>query len=501
MKNDFSKPQRQSLLGIVIMFGDTLQGSIRALAPILIITILRPGSNKIYVVSAIFGIVLVATLVIGYLKYLNFTFFLDQENEEFVVRKGILNKTRIAVPLDKIQQVNINQSLLQKLVKVHALEVDTAGSNSKEITIKAITHAHALSLKEMLLEGDKAYEDTAPEAAEARAEKQHPFIEISLMSLLKTGITSNYLRSFGILLAFFISTFQHIDDFIRAAGYDQNPLDDYLDVQLFFRFVALFVLAIMFLVLMINLGRTIIRYYNFRITKQKDSLLLSYGLINTRNTIIRPEKVQMVATSRNFFQKKFNINDLRIRQASDLESNGQDQHKSAMEIPGCDNAEKDMLLKFLLGKVPEKGEMVKPNIRKLILGCFKALVIPVGIYLVSGLYLTPVVYEYIYIVPFYVVMVSLLLFFGFKNYRLFVNNDFVIKQSGGWDIDTEYIAPHKIHTIKTTQYFWQKGSDVGTIILYTAGGKMSFGVANFTKLKSLVNNWLSQVETTTKHWM
>jgi len=501
MKNDFSKPQRQSLVGIVVMFGDTLQSSIRALFPILIITLLRPGSNKTIIALITFGIALIVALVVGYLKYLNFTFFVDTENDEFVVRKGILNKTRIAIPLDKIQNVNINQSLLQRIVQVHGLEVDTAGSNKKEVTIKAISHGQALSLKEMLLEGAKGDDVTDEEVLEAREQKKHPFIEISLMSLLKTGITSNYIRSFGLLLAFLISTFQYVDDVVRAADYNKNPLDDYLDPNLLLRFVVFIIVGVMLLVLIINLCRTIIRYYNFRVTKQNDSLLLSYGLISMRNTIIKPQKVQMVAVGRNYFQKKFNINDVKIRQASDLEANGQEQRKSAMEIPGCNNEERDVLLQFLLGEIPQKGEMLKPNYRKLVLNIFKVIVIPVSLYFLFAFYITPEAYDYVYILPFYIGLMGLLSGFGYRNYRLFVNDKFIIKQSGAWDIDNEFVAPHKIHTIKTHQYFWQKGANVGSVVLYTAGGNMSYGVADFKKLRSYINYWLYQVETTKKHWM
>jgi putative membrane protein len=41
--------------------------------------------------------------------------FLDAENQEFIT-EGVLNKTKTAIQLRKIQQVNINQSFIQKLV-------------------------------------------------------------------------------------------------------------------------------------------------------------------------------------------------------------------------------------------------------------------------------------------------------------------------------------------------------------------------------------------------
>jgi len=505
MNSNFSQPQRQSLIGVVVMFADTFQGTARALWPFLIVWIWKINQyNKLYIGLAVSGVMLLVA-IIAYLKYLNFTFFLDEQNEEFVVRKGILNKSRIAIPLDKIQQVNINQSFIQRLIGVHALEVDTAGSNGKEVSIRAIKESLAVSLKERLLEGAQeaiadAIEFTG-EYSPTRQTTSKPFIQISFLSLIKTGITSNYIRSFAVLLAFMITIFQNLEEFINVTGYDDSPLDDYINAEVLLKFISFIVGAIIFLTLIVNLVRTIVRYYNFRITKQQNGLLLSYGLLNTKNTIIRPEKVQVVTVGRNYFQKKFNLNDLKIRQASGAEANDKDQKKTAIEIPGCNENEKNVLLEFLLEKVPEKGVVVKPNFRKIIFESFKFLVIPIGIYFLFAFKIEPSVMEYMIFVPIYGTFATILIYFAFRNSRLFVSDDFIIKQSGAWDIDNDYIAPHKIQSISLKQFFWQKGSDVGIVTLHTAGGTISFGLANFTKLNELVNYWLWQVEITDKHWM
>jgi putative membrane protein len=307
-------------------------------------------------------------------------------------------------------------------------------------------------------------------------------------------------RSFGILLAFFISTLQHIDDYLKFTGINDDLVDEYVNSDVLLRFVSFIIGTIIFLTLMVNLVRTVIRYFNFRVTKQQNSLLLSHGLISTRNTIIRPEKVQIVTVGRNYFQKKFNINDVKVRQASDLDAD-KEQKKSAIEIPGCSNAEKDKLLEFLLDKMPERGFKVKPNFRKMIFESFKFLLIPVGLFFLFANYAVPEAMDFIIFVPIYAVFVGILIYFAFRNNRLFITPDFIVKQSGAWDIDNDFIAPHKIQALKLTQFFWQKGSDVGIVNLYTAGGTVSFGLANFTQLKKLVNYWLYQVETTEKNWM
>jgi putative membrane protein len=55
--------------------------------------------------------------------------------------------------------------------------------------------------------------------------------------------------------------------------------------------------------------------------------------------------------------------------------------------------------------------------------------------------------------------------------------------------------------VSVKQYFWHKSSNIGIVTLYTAGGTLSFGLADYTKIKEFVNYWLYQVETTNKNWM
>ena len=148
---DFSKPQRQSLTGILVMFVNTLQKSVRAFWPILLLWLVKFETlNKLVVFGSVAGFLIVIGFF-SYLQYWFFTFYIDEETNEFVIQKGVLKKTKITMQLHKIQQVNINQSLIQRLVNVHKLEIDTAGSDKKEGSISAISHELALILKERLI--------------------------------------------------------------------------------------------------------------------------------------------------------------------------------------------------------------------------------------------------------------------------------------------------------------------------------------------------------------
>lgn len=505
-KVNFNQPQRQSLVGVLVMFADTLQKIIRAMWPLLVIWLFKFNElNKLYLGLGVLAVVALVG-IIAYLQYLNFTFYIDEENDEFIINKGVLNKTKIAIQLHKIQQVNISQTLIQKIIGVHALDVDTAGSNKKEVSIRAISHALAIALKTKLLSEGKQ-EQTAHQAAETtQIVKEEPFIKISFISLIKIGISSNYVRSFGLLMAFFITIYENVKQILQSADASATAdavdakIDSYLNFDMAVYSALLFISVLFFLILIINLVRTIIRYFDFKLAKQNHSLLLSYGLLNTKNTIIKPEKVQIVALSQNWLQKKMDVLNIKIKQASGSETEKENK-KSTLEIPGCNALEKDEILKLLFRQPPQYGAKLQPNWRYLLFPVLFYIVLPVSALLLYVLNNESASVNYLAFLPFYLAFVGVMLYFSYRHYRLFVNEQYIIRQSGAWDIDREIIEPHKIQSIKVSQLFWHKRVNIGSIEIATAGGTLSFRLGNFERVKELANLWLYQVETKEKNWM
>jgi uncharacterized membrane protein YdbT with pleckstrin-like domain len=500
MEDTLHQPQRQSPIGVLILFLDTVQKWGRGLWPIAVIWIFKFDElNKIYLLLG--TLLVLATIgIVAYLKYRNFTFYLDNDNEEFIISEGIFNKTKTIIQLDRIQQVNINQSLIQRIIGVYELDVDTAGSAKKEGKIQAISHSLALALKARLMDNEKKEISSVEllEAFSSETVEERPFMKISFLSLLKVGVTSNYVKSLGLILAFFATAYENSRNFIEHSDFDQRKINAYLDRSLALQSIGIIVMLMLCSILIINLVRTIFKYFDYKITRQNGSLLLSFGLLSTKSTILKPEKVQIVTITRNYFQRKMNILELKIKQAT---SDEKEERKSVIEIPGCNEKENEIILKLLFGRVPQKGVMLKPNFRKLVFSIFLSIVLPLTGFFAFANYIEQQVFEYVYLLPLYVFFVGAIVYFGFRNNRLFIHDDFIIKQSGAWDVDNKIIEPGKIQAITTSQLFWHKRVDIGSITVHTAGGNISFQLGNFTLLKQYVNLWLYEMETSNSNWM
>ncbi len=499
IENLFSTPQRQSAIGIVVIFFYTLQKNIRAWLPILIISIVKYESGNLFKMVAIAAGIIIIIGVIAYLNYRNFKFYIDKENREFILYDGIINKTKTSIQLSKIQQVNINQSIIQKIFNVFEVQIDTAGSEKSEVNIRAVSQKMAIHLKEQLLVIDQEnllFEDDVKE--NLTKEVPENFLNISFLTLLKVGITSNYVKSLGLILFVLYNIYDYQKDLGEDYAIDDESILNFFSSEIFILNVFKFIGVLILIIFIVNIGRTVFKFFNFQVRKQAGSLQLTYGLLSTRSTIIKPQRVQILGVSQNYFQKKFDIAQIYIKQVMSEE---QKNKNMAIEVPGCNFIEKNNILELIYDKVPKKGVELKPNIRKFILSFLFGIILPLGIYLFLAQFWDTMLWDYVHYAPLYFLFVILLIYFGFRNYRLYIDENYIIKQSGAWDITQEILEPKKIQSITVSQLFWQKKADIGSITLKTAGGNLHFQAANYTELKKFTDLWLYKIERSNENWM
>ena len=281
---------------------------------------------------------------------------------------------------------------------------------------------------------------------------------------------------------------------------NEDKVTNYLESFPIITSVLMVVGFVFGMVLIVNLVRTIFKYFDFNIQKQQQSVILSYGLLATKSILLNPNKIQIIKITQNYFQKKLDVITIGVHQASSDAKRVKEKDK--IEVPGCSQQESFEILKLLFSQMPKKGILYLPNWRKLALNSFFFLLFPIAVMLFLNYQSALVTWnEWYRYATIFSIFSGIIIWFSFKNYKLFVSDDFIIKQNGAWDVDTLIIEPFKIQTIKTQQFFWQKNTNMGSVTLATAGGNISFSTANYTEIKQLVNYWLYQVATSNKNWM
>lgn len=492
----FNQPQRQSAIGILILLGYDAQKFLRAFWPILLVTLVRNDFTNLYFILSVVGVILFLGIQ-AFLKYWFFRFYIDENRGEFVVEKGVIQKSKINIPLEKIQQVNLTQNILHKIVQVYNVEIDTAGSSNQEVSINALSLLLAKELKSKLLEGEKKLSEEGETSATTNINESKPLFGISFFTLLKIGLTSKYRESIALFLVFLIGLIDSLNKLEDNQLVDGQQVENYLSQWSALQFFVFSIPTIILLLLMVNLVRTLLNFFDYKVFQNDDTLLFRYGLLRTREVLLKPYKVQKFLLRQNWFQKKFSLWEIYIEQASSGKTTTKPKEK--LQIPGANQQEWQQLLQIVFGAVPILNIKLYPNIRKWIISGFilSILCIPVIAFIHYVLAL-----EIIWLlVGVYILLVWILTGIAFKNYRLHVNEAFIQKTSGVWDIDHELIPIYKIQGVETSQYFWQKKYDVGSVTIFTAGGNLSFNTTQYNKIVPLVNYWLYVTETSHKKWM
>ncbi|AJH14356.1 PH domain-containing protein [Myroides profundi] len=504
-KNSFYQPTRQATIGIIANFLNALQKIVRAFVPLIVLFLVN---KRIDLPISIWGVVILGSILslgIAYLSYRNFLFYIDEETNSFIIQKGIINKSKVTIQLEKIQQVNLNQSFINKIINVYSVEIDSAGSKDKEATIPSMALSDANALKQILLnyKNEHVIQDTSIDLVDGEQniiEEQEDSKRISITTLLKVGITSNYLYTLGLILVFFNMVYDSIVRSISIEEYiDKEEVTNYIEGGLPLVAFLYLVVFLVITVLVVNVIRTLLRFWDFKVTFSNKTLLLSHGLLSTQNTIIRPNRVQKIEIEQNYFQKLFDICSLKISQvAGDKENN----KKSGLQIPGCSTQERKDLFKIIMAKEDNKEytTVLKYNYRYLGFRVFLFIVVPL-VFLTLFFRANFSSVTFIGMAMSYSVIMLLALYRLYKVGLLQVNEDFIVIRRGIWDISHIYLEPHKIQKIVVSQLWWQQSADVGSLKIYTAGGIVSFSTTQYSELVKLRDKWLYQVESSALHWM
>ncbi len=506
----FSKPQTQSKLGIVFIFLGQSVKFLRIFGAAAVYFILKGFKAEAELMTDGLGIVIAVLLVLlglSFLSFQRFLFHIDYENREFVLQKGVFNTEIINLPFSKIQQVYFKRSLLQRLIGVYSVVLDTAGSSTQEISIKALSEDEAKALQKIIMaevaaEYTEGFQNTNELDDLAIEETKTAIHKLSVLSLLKLGLTSNYFRGVWLILIFLGTIYQQVGDFqlIDESQYRED-LQGYFDayskpVELVFLTALVFITMFVFGILISSI-EIFIKYFDLTLKQTRDSLELEMGLKTNTKVSLKPRRVQLMRIVTNPIQKRLNLQEAQIA----IASSQNDLQKSQIHIPGMERMQLERIKKFLFTYRMRPGNVFRP-----------AYVLYLRLIITAGLPLLLTAIVGTILVPNYMVEICLVLiviygglvlpyqFFWYKALSLEITPEFVIKRKGVWTQKTEIIELYKLQAITVSQPFWYKRRGLFNYTFHTAGGDVSFPVTT-SKMQRYMNYALYRVEIDKKPWM
>lgn len=488
----FSNFQKQSAIGSVVLFFQSLRKNSFNFIYLLFPAI--KGNVQISIFLFLGFIILLA--LFAYIKYYYFKYKFDFDKSAFVIHKGFLEKTNLSIPFEKIQQININQNLIHKLFGLYEIQMDTAGSSSTEVDIKAVSRAVANDFKIVAEEIKKIGLSTAHSELLTKTETS---FEIDLKTLIKTGLTTRYFETLSLIVGGLFLGLQFLDDYEMRFASDLTDIAK--EVNYSYELVALLILGVIATVLLTNLVTTVIKFYKYKATRSAKNLEIKYGLIQTKSVLLSPQKVQQFKTTQNWFQKLLRILDIKINQASSEVSSIKDV-RSNVKVPGCTAGQKQALFDFIYRKTVGEEIVLRPNFRKFLINfIFFSLLPSTGLLLMHlNIEFFKGYYWRVFVI-FFLIMTLYAAWRFYKNNALFISKNFIKFQSGFWDVTTTYVEHYKTQSAIISQPIWYKNSDLGDLFIFTAGGQIRVRTYDYTALKLILNNLLYNVETSKQKWM
>ena len=108
-----------------------------------------------FFVGVVAGVVLVAAvLAFGLFKRMSTTYLVS--NQRLYIRRGMLSKREQQTRIDRVQNVNTEQSLRERMLRVGTVDFDTAGTDDSEFRFVGIA-----SPAEVVNAVDRAQRDVA----------------------------------------------------------------------------------------------------------------------------------------------------------------------------------------------------------------------------------------------------------------------------------------------------------------------------------------------------
>lgn len=404
---------------------------------------------------------------IGYeiLRYRLFTYELT--GKTLNIESGVLFRREREIPLGRIQNVDMTRSIVQRVLGIAAVGIETAGGSSTEARLQFVSHQEAKRLQEGIRTRKRRLESDATPTGETRngavetgteAEREVVF-ELDDESLVLYSLLSFDPRVLSILFVI-VPT---VTPFVSP----------YLDGQRTTLLVLFGVLALLVSALGVWLMSAFARfvgYYGFTLTRVGDELRYERGLLQRYDGSIPEEKIQTVVIEENVLMRYFEYASLAIETA------GYGPGASSGSESAVPLARKADLLE-LARDVEAFGELdfnrpapvarrrysvrygIAVTVILAIAIAMNLFVIPVPWYLVGPLYVA---------VPF-----AARKKWGHRGWCL--PDGYIVTRNGFWRRRTHVVADDRVQTVIERRTIFQRRWHLGTVVIDTAssGGFVS----------------------------
>ncbi len=265
------------------------------------------GDNTILVVVLVLYSCVALPLIAA--RYLRFRYWINAG--EIVLHSGILTRRKRNIPLERIQNIAIERSLLPRILGTAKVKIETAGSTDAEGVLECVHLNEALRIRSMVRNYRQNSAADAPDALPHEGEQSGAQLIFALP--LRRLLLSGAFRFSLLYIAIIFSGFQILANGMNIAAEDFSywlarlGVEEHALAAGASRWALAGILAACAVILawLSGLVLQVVRYYDFKLHLDGARLQRSHGLLTVREGVIPLKRLQALIIRTNPLMRRF----------------------------------------------------------------------------------------------------------------------------------------------------------------------------------------------------
>lgn len=427
------------------------------------------GAQAAVIVLTLAGTIGLALRVLAWQRF-HYSF----DGEVLRVDAGVLSRRHRALHVDRIQQVEVDRSFLQRLLGLAALRVETAGTSGEvEVELRVVSDEEARALHAAVRAG-KARANRLVGAAvkdvgesERLEPRRSEILRVPFRHVVVASVTGARLLVFPAVIAGAFEFagenlekwFETVIEQLVVRGVVDRPELVAAPLRL-----GLAVAAVVGLWLATAIVVGVLRDASFRIEQVEGDLYVSRGLLSTRDSVLPLRRVQLVQVHRNWLRRLLGYTSARV-----YSGGGSAEADRRVAIPLLPAGDVDAIVGALypgVRGVPELASHPRSAMRRAIFRWLRAAAA-----LVAAIWLLPFGWFEPLRAP-VLVMLPAAVALGIAEYRQLghaVTARIVASRRGALTITTSLAPVVKVQAVTTRASWFQRRLDLATVRVHIAG--------------------------------
>lgn len=263
------------------------------------------------------GVLIIPTVVGAVIRYISLRYRI--ENDELVVTEGILFHRVRTVPVGRIQNVDLVQNPLHRLLNVAEARIETASGTKPEAVLRVLPMKHVHTLRESLLKKQSPTAESTPDGETQPAtmlgetDAGVEILRIPTAWLCEVGLANNKGAVLGGLI--FGAYYQFAPDDL----FEWDMLENFDWGQIGWIVPTIMVISgiatLLILLRLLSVGFYVLRFHNYRLTLLEDDLRITCGLFTRISASIPRARIQFISVQQNFWMRWMGLSSIRIETA------------------------------------------------------------------------------------------------------------------------------------------------------------------------------------------